>query len=173
MRRFISWLFALVFAFNPILSFATEYASMSDDELLNELDQIRVELLLRTINPEQIMLESNGIVIYLSGEIREEKNYDGTINLVFPIIAVNNGDKNIIGSIREFSINGWEVETYNSIEIDAGKKVKDEFKLKDVYGKTDITSIDKITEIEFYGSTTDPSNNKYITKDLRKTIVFQ
>ena len=103
----------------------------------------------------------------------EEKNYDGTINLVFPIIAVNNGDKNIIGSIREFSINGWEVETYNSIEIDAGKKVKDEFKLKDVYGKTDITSIDKITEIEFYGSTTDPSNNKYITKDLRKTIVFQ
>ena len=172
MKKIISLLLALVVLLTPIISLAADYTAMTNEELLSELNNIRVELLKRELNPENIILESDGLIIYLNGELQEEKRYDGKSVLLVNIIVVNNSDKQLHGSIDKISVNGWEIENYNSIIVDAGKKAKETFKFPGIYEDTDITSLSDINEIEFYGATTNPETYMFITNGLRKTILF-
>ena len=173
MKRFLLTLLIFVISLMPILAFATDYASMSDEDLLIELKKIRAEIDTRELNPDNIICDCDGIVITMVGEIEESTRYDGTPIWTFPIIAVNNSDIKLYVVLDKVAINGWEVDTNNYLDIGPGNKAKEVFEVRDVYEKTDITSIADIEVIEFVFHTTNSATSRYITKDTRKTIVFK
>ena len=172
-KRLLTILLAFAVSVMPAFAQATDYASMSNDDLLNELKMLRSEMDIREFNPEKIICDCDGMVITLAGEIEEGTRYDGTPIWTFPIIAVNNSDIKLYVVLDKVAINGWEVDTNNYLDIGPGNKAKEVFEVRDIYEKTDITSIADIEVIEFVFHTTNSATSRYITKDTRKTIVFK
>ena len=173
MKRPLAMFLFLINLLMPILALATDYASMSNDDLLIELKKIRAEIDTREFNQDKIICDCDGMVITLAGEIEESTRYDGTPIWTFPIIAVNNSDIKLYVVLDKVAINGWEIDTNNYLDIGPGNKAKEVFEVRDVYEKTDITSIADIEVIEFVFHTTNSATSRYITKDTRKTIVFK
>ena len=173
MKRLLTIFLAFVVSILPVLALATDYTSMSNDDLLTELKKIRSEIDTREFNQDKIICDCDGMVITLAGEIEEGTRYDGSPIWTFPIIAVNNSDIKLYVVLDKVAINGWEVDTSNYLDIGPGNKAKETFEVRDVYEKTDLTSIADIEVIEFVFHTTNSATSRYITKDTRKTIVFK
>lgn len=172
MKKIILIILTLALILTPILSFATDYTVLTDDDLLNELNQIRAELLKRTINPDKILCESDGVTISLRGEIEEKDSYRGK-SLVLNYTAVNNSEKQMGLIVKEICVNGWEIALMDSITLDAGKKTMGNFEISDIYSKVDFTSLEEIEDIEFYYYTFDAVTYYTITDNLRTKLVLK
>lgn len=175
MRKFISFLFSLIIALTPLFSLAADYTSLSDEELLSSLDQIRAELEKRTFNSDRIICDSekDGIIMALHKDALSTDEFDGS-RLYIKCIVVNNGDKQIGVQVDKVAINGWECETtFSYIEIDPSKKAIITVEVRDFTSLTDCSSIEDIEDMEFYCYTYNPNSGWKITDNLRKKVVLK
>lgn len=174
MRKFLSLFLAFAIVLTPVFSLAADYTSLSDDDLLNELDQIRAEIAKRTINPDKILCDSDGLTISLKDDAFETKETSvfGT-TLYINCIAVNNSNETIGVIIEKIALNGWECEVHDTTTLDAGKKSMVTFDIMDILSKVDFTSVSEIEDIEFYYKTYSPVTYKTITDNLRKKVVLK
>ena len=173
MRKFLSIVLFLVIALIPVLSLATDYTALSDEELLTELNRIRAEVTKRTINPDRVLCDSDGIVVSLHKDaFSTEEKYDGT-QLNIKCMVVNNSDKRIGVSIDKVAINGWECTVLSMPDLDAGKKTIITVDIRDFTSKTDCSSVEDIEDIEFYCYTFDPVTYKIYTDNLRNKVIIK
>lgn len=70
---------------------------------------------------EQVLINSNGIKITFKG-----MDYsDGIFGPEVKLLIENNTDKNYTVQVRNFSVNGFMIETSMSTDVNAGKKAND------------------------------------------------
>ena len=70
---------------------------------------------------EQVLIDSNGIKITFKG-----MDYsDGIFGPEVKLLIENNTDKNYTVQVRNFSVNGFMIETSMSTDVNAGKKAND------------------------------------------------
>lgn len=70
---------------------------------------------------EQVLIDSNGIKITFNG-----MDYsDGIFGPEVKLLIENNTDKNYTVQVRNFSVNGFMIETSMSTDVNAGKKAND------------------------------------------------
>lgn len=174
MRKVFSVILVLIISLVPVLSIAADYTALSDEELLNELNQIRAEITKRTLNSDKVVIDSDGVIVSLrENGIELIEEFDKTFSLVFNGVSVNNSDVAIAVSVDKIAINGWECNVMSSFSLDPGKKAMKKFGVKDIFSKVDFSSIEEIEDIEFYYHTYDPETYKTITDNLRKKVVVK
>lgn len=92
----------------------------------------------------QVLYDQNGITITYKGI---EETYMG---VDVKVLIENNTDKNYCVQSRDFSINGYMVDTIFSADVASGKKINDSISVfKSALEKNDI-DYDSISSIEFY-----------------------
>ena len=152
MKRLLTFLLTLVFLFSLSVVYAADYSSLTDAQLKEQYDAIRNELYLRGLIVENktVILEQNGVQIYISGSATVEKNWSG-LSLNIPLIVVNSSNNNITITMDDVSVNGWTISSFSasisSNDVPAGKKAKAnmEFDLED----TDVETISDFEDAEF------------------------
>lgn len=155
MKRFFVVSLILIHIFTCIntVAFAANYSSMTDEEIKEEIDAMRNELVVRGLKAEKKteFFNDHNILIYIDGSISVNKksSWSNDIELDIPVVIVNNSDKNIGLVVRDASVNGWAVEGYfeNSGEVPAGKKMKCLFYF--YVQNTDVENINEFNDAEF------------------------
>lgn len=158
MKRLVALVLASIMLFSVAVAYADDYSSLSDEQLIEQLNAIRNELVSRGFKAEKnrVLLEKNGIQVYINGDpVIKRGQWSDTEYLYIPIVIINNTDKVIMCTIDNTSENGWKVYGFISEEVPAGKKSKSqiEFNLDD-----DVKTIDDLEEIEFTFRVFDSNN---------------
>ena len=93
MKRIITYLLVLITVLFPALSCATDYTTMSDEELYAELEKIQSELARRDTDQSNIIFECDGVTLSYEDISMEYSSKHS--KLIITVKAVNNGDKPI------------------------------------------------------------------------------
>lgn len=127
---------------------ATEGAETAETENETEPEEGTEEETETETEPEQVsdmvIYDANGITITYKGI--EEK----ITGLGIKVLIENNSDKDCMVQDRDFSLNGFMVDTYFSPDIAAGKKINDEISVPKRELENNDISIDNIETAEFY-----------------------
>ncbi len=157
------------------VSFSVDYSGVSDDDLIQEFNSIRNELVVRGYIAEnkKVLYDDSAFQIYISGEMFLDKEYSWstTEKLYIPIVIVNNSDQNLTMSLNYVSMNGWSTDgrVSSSGSIPAGKKAKADL-LFDLES-TDIVTMDDFTDVEFVFHFVDSDTFRTIMDSEAITIV--
>ena len=151
MKRFLALLFVCILAFSVSLATASDYSSLSDEELRSQYEAIRNELFSRGLRAEKktVILEQAGVQIYISGSPTITKTWNDKHYLIIPIVIVNDSGKSIAIIPEEASINGWKADAdLSDRNVPLGKKAKAElqFQLDD----TDVETVEDFEEFELW-----------------------
>lgn len=148
------------------------FSSMSDDELLLVLNKARAEIQSRNHNPENIISQADGMTIYLTGLGTKERN-NGKFTLYLEATCINSGNKPIGISIEKASINGWDVDTYETVNLNPGKKKKINFSVENVSQQAEIMSTEEIVDIGFYSHSYNPETYSRLTENIYMTVILK
>ena len=153
MRKMALFVLIFVFSIIPFLALATDYSSLSDEELVIEFKLIKEEINKRGINPDADGQDNKILSQYkdmtLSFSAVEEMAYNGALLVWYT--AINNGDKPVRIYFDEIKINGWGIgPLFDSISLEPGEKKKDKIIIFEYCKKTDIKSVDEIEELELF-----------------------
>lgn len=142
MKKLVSLLLALSLILLPMIALA-DYASMTDDELQTELNQIRAEIAKRVSVKEgkQVLAEADGITVTLKGEPSWEKSYDGTHYIVLQVTVVNTSNEAVGVRQDDVYLNGWKVSCSFQTSLDPGMKTKDKITIYKVDEDADLEKI--------------------------------
>lgn len=148
LKKIVAILFACIFVFSTTSAYATDYSSLSDNELRQIFNNARNELVKRGFKVEKktVFFDQNNIQIYINGDIKIDKLYSwgDDYYLYLPIVIVNDSDKNINVIFGDSSLNGWITDVTNPIgSIPAGKKAKG-----DLLFELENTEIEKLLDFE-------------------------
>lgn len=145
MRKLFSLVLALLMLCSCSLAFAAEidFSGMTQDELLNVIDQARLELtkFLPAVVDGTVLYEDENVKITLNGDIYMEY---GALNI--PVIVENYTDFDLIIGIEDSSCNGWDVGSA-TVSVSAGKKAKDEFAYYGADEDAELTSAEEVQDI--------------------------
>ncbi len=132
----------------PCPACAEDLSAQTDEELLDAYRTIRIEIAARGYSAEgkKMILDENGIQIYINGDIRVEESWLGTCALL-PVIIINSADRDVCIQVRDAGINGWACDAIFSPSIPAYKKIKEEIKYD--LEMTDVETLAEIEDIEF------------------------
>lgn len=152
MKRFLALTIMMVLVLSATVASAADYSSMTVDQLKKELNLIQNELVVRGLKAEnkKVIVDQDGIQIYINGDITIEKMYswDDVIYLSIPVIVVNNTTYAINTYIENASVNGWSSEDSDDITtVPAGKKAKGKFYFD--LSDAEIYSIEEFEDVEF------------------------
>ncbi len=162
MKKFISILLAFFLLGGAAMAEGIDYASMTDVELRAILDGVRNELVKRELKAgDKILLfEQNGVSVYLTGKYQINSWGEGNHTLELEATIVNESDAKISVFFDTVSVNGWEVSGIGIVDINPGKKKKDDFKIH--LNDADVTAYEEIEDIEFEFYVYDADANKTI-----------
>ena len=150
MKRFLSFLLTLVLVISicSSVALAEDFSTRSDSDLYAIYNSVRNELVSRSLRAEDktILLDENGVQIYINGDITVEESWLGKV-LSVPVVIINNTAKNLTISLRNASVNGWSCDTVGAPELPAGKKVKETYKFE--LDETDVESLNDFEDVEF------------------------
>ena len=173
MKRFFTFILVLVLAF-PITVFATDYSTMSDDELYEELNLIRAEMVNRISSEDEdkVLVDADGITVTLKGEPELKESYDGSKYLVFSVTIVNSSTEVTGVRTDDCYLNGWQVSSDCLAALDAGTKVKSELTIFKVDEDAEVDSIEDLEDLKLVFLTYDA--NTYVTKtnDISTVLTF-
>ncbi len=152
MKKIVAILLTCLFVFSIASVYATDYSSLSDDELRQVIDNARNELVKRgfVVEKKVVFFDQNNIQIYINGDMKIDKLYawDDEYCLYLPIAIINDSDKNINVVFDDSSLNGWMTNVSNSIgSIPVGKKARGNLIFE--LGNTDIEKLLDFEEAEF------------------------
>lgn len=121
MKKTLAFLFVLALLVTSI-TFAEDYASMSNDELLTILNSVRTELLTRdlALSPDEILMENDLVKMYI--DKGKEIEFSKSCYLKIPVILVSNSENEISFQIDYVMVNGWECSGSIGNVSAAGKK---------------------------------------------------
>ena len=160
----------------PVAAFAAfaDFASLSDDELMAELNQIRAELVKRAEIKEgkQVLAEVDGLTVMLKGEPEWNKSYNGTHCITLTVTVVNSSEKAMAIRTDDCYVNGWKVRTSFNSQLEAGTKTKDIIYIYSVDEDADLESLEDLEDIKFIFLTFDPSTFSTQTRDITATITY-
>ena len=171
MRRFIALLLVSILLCSMSMAYAADYSSMTDEQLKDQFELIRNELVIRGFKAEKktVIVEEANIQIYISDDIKLAKRYvwDTTYCLYIPIVVVNNSNYTINMIENESSVNGWTTDCDDDIgAVPAGKKAKGNliFELED----TEVEELSDFTDAEFTVRVYDDNTWKdlFVTKPI-------
>ena len=152
LKRFLMILLTVSVVFSAISAHAAKYADMADDELLKEYYEIQQEVFSRQMKAENntLILDRNGVQVYVGGSIRIDKEYSWSTSysVFLPIVVVNNTNKTIDPYFDDASVNVWSTKIKETIDgVAPGKKGKGEviFNLEN----TDVVTAMDIKQFEF------------------------
>ena len=175
MKKTLALLLSLIMLVSiiPVAAFA-DYASMTDDALMAELNQIRAEIVRRAETKEgkQVLAEVDGLTVTLKGEPEWNKSYDGTHYITLTVTVVNTSDKAMAIRTDDCYLNGWKVSASFNSQLDAGMKTKDTIDIYSVDEDADLESLEDLEDIRFTFLTFDPSTFRTQTKDITATITY-
>lgn len=134
---------------------ASDLSSFSDKKLEITYDRIRNELTARKLLVEENteILDQAGVRIFISGApTLEESSLYGELEILIPVIIINDTDFSINLSIENVSVNGWSTDGFISdsalMGIPKGKKAKGYIEL--YYAeKCEIEKIEDFSDAEF------------------------
>lgn len=172
MKRFVSAVLVIVILFSASIAYATDFSSISDEELNTLFHSIRNELDARRLKAEKkvFILDQEGIQIYIDGSPTLVSSSD---ELIIPIVIINNNEKNIHIGISEAAINGWMTSgSLTNYLASSGKKRKSELKL--YVSDIGIESLEDLEDFELcftvYDSDTYDFDRKVIDKSKSITV---
>lgn len=152
MKKLISGVLVVFLIMISCYASASDFSSTPEEKLLEELNLIRNELAARGLDAanKRVLVDQDGVQIYISDEIKVDKQYswDDKNSLIIPIVIINNTNHNINMLVENPSVNGWKVEFgYSSLTVPAGKKSKTTFTFN--IADTDVESIKGFEDVEF------------------------
>ncbi len=124
-----------------------DWKNATDAELQNALAEIQAELQTRGRATQDAgdgtLYEGNGVKITMTGETHlfVDLFYIG-------VIVENDSDRNIMVSVRDASVNGWETSTLSPGTVQAGNKKQADMTFN--ISKAGIATEDEIQNISFY-----------------------
>lgn len=124
-----------------------DWKNATDTELQTALAEIHAEIQKRgTATQDEgsgALYEENGVKITMTGETRL------FVDLFYiSVIVENDSDRNIMVSVRDASVNGWETSTLSPGTVQAGNKKQADMTFN--IGKAGIATEDEIRNISFY-----------------------
>ena len=149
MKRFVALVLALLMALSMTAALAEESDALdlsgkTIDELIWIINQARAELAMRLppVVDGTVLYQDDNVSITMNGEAYLE---DGA--LILPIVLVNHTNRNLLISLDDMSVNGWEVAG-STASGGGGKKAKDEIYIFDAGESADLTDLDTLTDID-------------------------
>ena len=178
MKRFIISAVVVWLAFAESISAAAavDWASMSDEEIIAEIDYAKTELKSREIALDpgnQVIARADGLIVRLKGNPAIRESYDGNKVLTVNVVAVNKGSEEVTLSIEDVYINGWKKDAFESITVAPGKKSREKLEFYDVDTEADLNDISELETLEFHSYTFDPKTYETLTREIIATAVFQ
>jgi len=164
MKMFKCTLLVLVLTLVGCSAFAAEidWASMDDATIQAEIANAQAELAKRGGSASGI----DGAVLFdVEGVKATVQSYslddyvDENDALQIDFVVENNSDKNFEIYVNTSSINGWQVEHVGYIEIEAGHKAKEHFKL--LLTDANISTIEEVETVELSFYCDDADYNSY------------
>lgn len=124
-----------------------DWKNATDAELQTAIAEIQAEIQKRgTATQDEgsgALYEENGVKITMTGETRL------FVDLFYiSVIVENDSDRNIMVSVRDASVNGWETSTLSPGTVQAGNKKQADMTFN--IGKAGIATEDEIRNISFY-----------------------
>ena len=152
MKRIISIILILMLLVMSTVAYATNYSSMTEEQLKEQFDAIRNELCVKGLKAENktIIVDKKGYQIYINGDISVGKMYDWDtdIYLFIPVVVVNSTSHNLNMLVENSSVNGWGVSgSKDWSSVPAGKKVKGNLYFE--VNNADVETISDFTDVEF------------------------
>lgn len=144
MKKLISIVLTLLLVGSLALAEA-DFTSMTDDELHALVDGARIELTKRELSAaaDTVILEQDGVTVYLTGENRTSS--DGKYIYV-GVVIINENDFTITLMNNATQVNGWMSFMNNMAgSVAPGARAKGELQIK-VDG-TDAASIEEVQEV--------------------------
>ena len=145
MKKILCILFTLLMLTSPALA-ETDYASMTDEELLNEINIIRNELnkRLTKIEKNTTLFDQDNLRLYTTGKVNcSASSFSDSVYLTIEVVFVNDTDKDLSLVTDETIMNGWTISAFNAVTASAHTKKKEEF----TFDITD-ADIEKLEEVE-------------------------
>ena len=148
MKRLLAVLILLSFslscAYADVLT--DDWKNATDEQLQIALEEIRAELEGRTATQDadaKVLYDAGGVRITLTGETNlfTDLFYTG-------VIVENRSDRNIMVSVRDASVNGWETTTLSPGKVQAGNNKRADMTFN--IGKAGLTTEDEIQSISYY-----------------------
>ena len=126
-------------------------SSLSDEQLKEQFKAIRNELASRGLTTEKstVILEQNGVRLYISDAPTITKSWDNKHYLNIPLVIINDSGKSIAVVPEEGSVNGWKAEcdlSDRNVPIGKKSKVNLQFLLDD----TDVEKIEDFEDFELW-----------------------
>ncbi len=175
MKRFISVVLVIVMLFSVSIAYATDYSTISDEELNTLFYSIRNELEYRRLKTEKkvFILNQEGIQVYIDGPLTISDFVLGGLSLVVPVAIINNCEKSITVGPTHTSVNGWMTQSWlhNSV-VNPGKKIKGRLEID--LNDTDVEALEDFESLEICFIVYDNDNfsgDKVIDKSS-EVIVF-
>lgn len=138
------------------LSDLPDVTAFSDQELKDLISACSQELMARnTSEPEGVLLyEYEGVRVYQTGDAYISSRY-----LYVPVAVYNDMDHEMVISVENCQINGWDVFGSNCRASGKAKKKDDiAFNIEDA----DVTSIDQISSLRFVWQVYDYEDRKTV-----------
>jgi len=173
MKKMLSILLALSLMALPIIGFA-DYASMSDDELMAELNQIRAEMVKRSQAKEgkTILAEADGITVTLKGEPEWNDSYDGTHYIVLNVTVVNSSEEAVGIRTDDCYVNGWKIGAGFQTSLEPGMKTKDTITIYKVDEDAEVEKLEDLEDIKITFLTFNANTFMTKTMDITTTLTF-
>lgn len=158
-------------------SLAEGYSSMTDQELLREINLMRNELLSRDLvfYDSFVLYEGNGIKLYIDGPWtgKSGTNYrkEFEVTYTFPVVLINNSEYEVMLLVNSTYINGWKSSSSTYLNAKAGKKARGSLQVS----STELTEEDAEKgpeEIELYFYFVNSETYNRVTEETSATIVF-
>ena len=148
MRKLTALILALLLAFGGAAAMAEDtqeidLSGMDASQLVALINQARTALaeLLPPVVDGTTLYEDENISITLNGEAYIEYG-----SLVLPIIVVNHTERNLLISLDNVSVNGWDVSG-GTASVSAGKKAKEEFDFYDAEEDAELKDVSELTDV--------------------------
>lgn len=173
MKKTLSILLTLSLLLLPMIASA-DYASMSDDELMVELNQIRAEQVNRALAKEgkTILAEADGITVTLKGEPEWNESYDGTHYIVLNVTVVNSSENAVGIRTDDCYVNGWKIGSSFITSLEAGMKTKETISIYSVDEDAEVENIEDLEDIKITFLTFDANTLSTKTRDITTTITY-
>lgn len=178
-RRVLCALILLVLCFaRSIPAYAAaeipDFSSMTTEEIMSFIDAAQDELLSRKAEEDGgsiILVDQDGVKVYMTGNHSVAEYGNGTIDLNFDVVVINNSDRPITVGYKQASVNGWNVGFLTNIgQVPAATKTKGTigYRLSDA----DISSFAEVEEIatSFYISDAEAWREIFTTDIVRLTF---
>lgn len=149
MKKLFALLLALLLPVTGALAdvLTDDWRGADDAEIQAAIDELNAELQSRTAtrgsdDGNMILYEQDGITVTMTGE-----NYAFTDLFYIGVIVENNSNRDIMVTLRDASVNGWETSTLAPGKVQAGNKKKADMTFN--FGKAGITSETEIQNIKY------------------------